>query len=41
MAAQYTPRYCYAHLVSKAGSLIGSKSPSPAFRWKILCRYEC
>jgi len=23
----------YAHLISKAGSLISSKSPSPAFRW--------
>ncbi len=24
---------CYAHLVSKASSVIGSKSQSPAFRW--------
>ncbi len=24
---------CHAHLVSKASSVISSKSPSPAFRW--------
>ncbi len=23
----------HAHLASKAGSVIGTKSPSPAFRW--------
>jgi len=40
-AARLIARYCYAHLISKAGSLISSKSPSPAFRWNIWCRYEC
>ncbi len=24
---------CHEHLISKTGSVIGGKSPSPAFRW--------
>jgi len=34
-AGRYIAQYYYAHLISKAGSLISSKSPSPAFRWTI------
>ncbi len=32
-AARLIKCNCHAHLVSKAGSVISSKSPSPAFRW--------
>jgi len=38
-AGQYIAWHCYAHLVSKA-SYSSSKSPSPAFRWNIWCRYD-
>ncbi len=31
---------CHAHLVSKAGSVINSKSPSPAFRWSSIYNTE-
>jgi len=34
-AGRYIARYCYAHLISKAGSLISSKSPSHAFKLTI------
>ncbi len=30
---QYIACDCHVHLVSKAGSVIRSKSASPAFRW--------
>ncbi len=32
-AAWFIECDCHAHLVSKAGSVISSKSPSPVFRW--------
>jgi len=38
--ASHILHHIVMHVVSKAGFLISSKSPSPAFRWKIWCRYE-
>ncbi len=32
-AGQYISCDMHAHLVSKAGSLISGKSPSPVFKW--------
>uniref|UniRef100_A0A672R9B2 SRC kinase signaling inhibitor 1-like n=1 Tax=Sinocyclocheilus grahami TaxID=75366 RepID=A0A672R9B2_SINGR len=32
-STRHTAGDCHAHFVSKAGSVISSKSPSPAFRW--------
>ncbi len=32
-AGRYIACDCHAHLVSKAGSVISGKSPSPAFKW--------
>jgi len=40
-AGRHIALHCYARLFSKAVSLISSKSPSPAFRWKIWSRNEC